>query len=48
MAERMAHKLRIKLPTGAELDAEGSPEFIASERKEFMLLSTAQATSACL
>lgn len=30
------HKLRIKFSDGTELEAEGTPEFIASERREFL------------
>lgn len=31
-----AHRLRLKLPSGAEFEAEGSPEFVTGERKEFL------------
>jgi hypothetical protein len=31
-----AHRLRLKLPSGAEFEAEGSPEFVSLERKEFL------------
>lgn len=30
------HRIRLKLPGGAELEAEGSPEFVYKERQEFM------------
>ncbi|MFA5139748.1 MAG: hypothetical protein WC728_10995 [Elusimicrobiota bacterium] len=39
------HRLRLKLPTGAELEAEGSPEFITQERREFLACSTMQTPS---
>jgi hypothetical protein len=36
MTQPPNHRLRLKLPTGAELEAEGSPEFITQERREFL------------
>jgi len=30
------HRLKLRWPNGAELEAEGSPEFIRSERQEFL------------
>lgn len=43
--EKGAHRLRIRLPSGAELEAEGTPEFIASERREFAALQAPRALS---
>lgn len=40
------HRLRLKLPTGAELEAEGSPEFITQERREFLASIQQQRNSA--
>lgn len=34
------HRVRLKLPSGAELEAEGDPEFVRQERAEFMLRQT--------
>ncbi len=36
MAETSRYRLRLKLATGAELEAEGSPEFVESERRAFL------------
>ena len=36
MPDNQTHRVRIKLPSGAELEAEGSPEFVYRERAEFM------------
>lgn len=36
MSNGPAHRIRLKLPGGAELEAEGSPEFVERERKEFL------------
>ena len=36
MTEESRYRLRLKLPTGAELEAEGSPEFVESERRAFL------------
>jgi hypothetical protein len=33
-----AHRIRLRLPNGSELEAEGSPEFVAGERREFLSL----------
>jgi len=30
------HRIRLRLPSGAEIEAEGSAEFVAGERREFM------------
>ncbi len=30
------HKIRLRLPDGAEFEAEGSPEFVRGERQEFL------------
>ncbi|MBI5243932.1 MAG: hypothetical protein HY922_09685 [Elusimicrobia bacterium] len=38
MSADIPHKLRIKLPSGAELEAEGGPEFVSEERREFLAL----------
>ncbi len=32
------HRLRLRFPDGTELEAEGTPEFIAAERREFASL----------
>ena len=41
MPERAApHRIRLRFPNGAELEAEGTPEFIAEERREFTSLLT--------
>lgn len=40
MSEKNIHRIRLKLPTGAELEAEGDAEFVRHERAEFMLLNT--------
>lgn len=34
------HRLRLKLPNGAELEAEGDAEFVRQERAEFLLRQT--------
>lgn len=34
------HRLRLKLPSGAELEAEGDAEFVRREREEFVLRHT--------
>lgn len=34
------HRVRLKLPNGAELEAEGDAEFVKAERAEFMLQQT--------
>ena len=36
----MAHRVRLKLPNGAELEAEGDAEFVRAERAEFLLRQT--------
>lgn len=36
----MAHRVRLKLPNGAELEAEGDAEFVRQERAEFVLRQT--------
>ncbi|TPW20144.1 MAG: hypothetical protein FD126_1977 [Elusimicrobia bacterium] len=36
MAEGTPHRLRLRLPDGAEFEAEGSAEFVAAERREFL------------
>ena len=33
----MEHRVRVKLPNGAELEAQGDPEFVRQERAEFWL-----------
>lgn len=35
-----AHRVRLKLPNGAELEAEGDAEFVRQERLEFMIQQT--------
>lgn len=30
------HRIRLRLPSGAEIEAEGSADFVAGERREFM------------
>jgi hypothetical protein len=40
------HRLRLKLPTGAELEAEGSAEFVRAEREEFLVRIQAAAAEA--
>jgi hypothetical protein len=35
-----AHRVRLKLPNGAELEAEGDADFVRSERAEFLLRQT--------
>ena len=35
-----AHRVRLKLPNGAELEAEGDAEFVRQEREEFVLRQT--------
>lgn len=35
-ADSPQHRLRLRLPDGAEFEAEGSPEFVAGERREFL------------
>lgn len=34
------HRLRLRLPTGAELEAEGDAEFVRQERAEFLIRQT--------
>jgi hypothetical protein len=36
----MNHRVRLKLPNGAELEAEGDAEFVRREREEFVLRQT--------
>lgn len=36
MADSSRFRLRLKLPSGAELEAEGSPEFVQAERQAFL------------
>ncbi|MBI3551464.1 MAG: hypothetical protein HY077_03015 [Elusimicrobia bacterium] len=36
MAEERQHRIRLKLPGGAEFEAEGSPEFVHRERQDFL------------
>jgi len=36
MPEERPHRVRLKLPGGAEFEAEGTPEFVHRERKEFL------------
>lgn len=33
-----SHRIRLRLPNGSELEAEGTPEFVAGERREFLAL----------
>ena len=40
MAENAQHRVRLKLPNGAELEAEGDAEFVRAERAEFLLRQT--------
>jgi hypothetical protein len=37
------HRVRLKLPNGAELEAEGDADFVRQERSEFLLRQTAPA-----
>ena len=39
-----AHRVRLKLPNGAELEAEGDAEFVRQERADFILRQTPVAT----
>lgn len=41
-----AHRVRLKLPNGAELEVEGDAEFVRREREEFILRNTAPAAPA--
>ena len=36
MGDEKAHRIRLKLPNGAEMEAEGSAEFVYRERQEFL------------
>ncbi len=36
-------RLRLRLPNGAEMEAEGTPEFVAGERREFAALQASRA-----
>lgn len=36
MAAETSHRLRLRLPDGAEFEAEGSAEFVSAERLEFL------------
>ncbi|NNN06711.1 MAG: hypothetical protein HKL90_12490 [Elusimicrobia bacterium] len=40
-----AHRVRLKLPNGAELEAEGDADFVRREREEFLLRQTPPAPS---
>ena len=40
MTPETTHKLRLKLPGGAELEAEGTPEFVTQERREFLSMQS--------
>jgi len=40
------HRVRLKLPNGAELEAEGDAEFVRQERMEFILQQTPTAAQA--
>ncbi|MFH2202346.1 MAG: hypothetical protein ABIJ96_04485 [Elusimicrobiota bacterium] len=46
MTNSGSHKLRLKLPSGAEMEAEGTPEFIAGERREFTSILAAKSGGA--
>ncbi|MBI3296682.1 MAG: hypothetical protein HYZ75_00855 [Elusimicrobia bacterium] len=35
-AETPQHRLRLRLPDGAEFEAQGTPEFVSTERREFL------------
>ncbi|MEK7234161.1 MAG: hypothetical protein AAB268_10125 [Elusimicrobiota bacterium] len=41
-----SHRVRLKLPNGAELEAEGEAEFVRQEREEFVLRQTPPAGAA--
>ena len=41
-----AHRVRLKLPNGAELEVEGDAEFVRREREEFVLRQTPAAAGA--
>jgi hypothetical protein len=45
MTSETPHKLRIKLPGGAELEAEGTLEFVTQERREFLALQAGRPTA---
>ncbi|MEK7859272.1 MAG: hypothetical protein AAB320_09045 [Elusimicrobiota bacterium] len=40
MATENQHRLRLKLPDGSELEAEGSADFVKGERQEFLTRNT--------
>ena len=40
------HRVRLKLPNGAELEVEGDADFVRNEREEFVLRQTPQAGAA--
>ena len=46
MGTESRHRLRLRLPDGAEFEAEGSAEFVAGERQEFWTGRTAKAAGA--
>ena len=39
MADERAHRIRLKLPAGAEFEAEGSPEFVERGARQFLALA---------
>jgi hypothetical protein len=41
MSEKMPHRLRLKLSSGAELEAEGDADFVRQERAEFLMINAA-------
>lgn len=45
MATADQHRIRLKLPDGSELEAEGSAEFVKGEREEFLSRNTTTAGS---
>lgn len=48
MAAETPHRLRLRLPDGAEFEAEGSAEFVAAERREFWGGRAAKAAGAAV
>lgn len=49
MSEESArHKIRLRLPDGAEFEAEGSPEFVSEELRDFVAMQRREKTGARL
>ncbi|HBL16756.1 MAG: hypothetical protein A2X36_00325 [Elusimicrobia bacterium GWA2_69_24] len=48
MTEPVQHKIRLRLPTGAELEAEGSADFVSAERRHFVSMLQPNASGSAM